>query len=201
MPRIALVCLGLVGGCSFDADYAGGTYACSLETDPKCPSGLECRDHVCREPRLDAAIDTAMDDVMIDTPPTGQALTCVDPGLLTSGTAVSGTTVSRASLMSSFCTGGGGVQNGPDAVYRITTATGGQLLVSITGNLNAYVITAATSGAPCMMSPNTPACLGGAVATMGNPISVAVGAGQYFVVVDNLNAGVAGPYTLTVTVQ
>jgi hypothetical protein len=197
MPRIALVCLLLVGACRFDADYTGATVRCS---DEMCPAGLECREvdghKVCLEKRMDAAIDMPADTMGMDADGNpGVALTCVDPGILTSGQPVSGNTTPRMNLMTSFC--GGGVQNAYDAVYRITTtAPNKQLLVSINSSLSAYVLNA------CMQTPNTAACLGSNPANQGNPINVAAAAaGNYWVVVDNLNAGIMGPYTLTVTIQ
>ena len=196
MPRIALVCLLLVGACRFDADYSGANVRCS---DDMCPAGLECRvvdgQKVCREPRMDAAVDMPGDMSDADGNP-GVALTCADPGILTSGQTVSGNTTARMNLMTSFC--GGGVQNAFDAVYRITTtAPNKQLLVNISNSsLSAYVLNA------CMQQPNTAACLGSNPANQGNPINVAAAAAaNYWVVVDNLNAGLVGPYTLTVTIQ
>ena len=53
-----------------------------------------------------------------------------------------------------------------------------------------------------MQMPNTPACLGGAVATMGNPISVtAASATDYWIVVDSNLSAVSGAYTLQVDIQ
>ena len=191
MPWIALVCACVLGACSFEADYTDGTLSCV--SDPKCPSGLECREGVCRELRKDAAVDAPADTADAHV----ADLTCSDPGVLVSGMEVSGTTVGRTNLTASVCSGGGGVQSAPDAVYRITTATVNQQLhVSITGSLNAYVLNA------CMNMPNTVACMDGVVATETNPIDItAAAAGDYFVVVDALTMGTTGPYELTVTVQ
>jgi len=197
MPWIAVVCLVVVGACRFDADYAGATVRCS---DDICPSGLECRlidgQKLCAEKRMDAAVDTPADTAgdAVDGMPA--VLTCVDPGMLTSAVPVSANTTGRMNLMTSFCSGG--VQNAVDAVYRITTtAPNKQLVVNISNSsLSAYVLNA------CMQTPNTAACLGSTAAGSGNPISVAAAsAANYWVVVDNLNAAAAGPYTLTVTIQ
>jgi hypothetical protein len=201
MPRIALGCLLVAGGCAFSGNYDGARLTCS---DRICPAGLECREDInppmgeCRELRMDGGIDTPVDMMMMDADAAPSALICSDPGLLSSGVNVSGTTAARVNKMSSLCSGGGGVQNGPDAVYRITTTQPNkQLRVEITGSLNAYV-----TNAPCTESPATQACLGSVVATAGNPATVAAASvGQYFVVVDTLSAGVSGPYTLTVTIQ
>ena len=193
MPWIAVVCL-LVVGCSFDADYAGAR--CS----DVCPSHLECRmvggDKQCLEKRKDAAVDMPL-DMMVDgndaMPP---RLDCGDPGILSSGVTVSGTTVGRTNLMQSFC--GGGFQNAADAVYQITTMQPNkQLNVTITtASLSAYVINA------CMTGTNTPACLGGSAASNGSPITVtAANAGAYFVVVDNLVVNAMDTYMLRVTIQ
>jgi len=192
MPWIALVLACLVGGCSFDADYSG-TVVCG--TNGECPSGLECGPGmVCRPPRMDAAVDTPT-----DTTPDGNpqpALTCVQPGILTSGSAVTGSTTGHSNNMQSICSSN--PQFAVDVVYKITTpAANKQLVVSISNSsLNAYVINA------CMPMPNTPACLGGTVATAGNPISVAAAlATDYWVVVDSNLAAVNGAYTLQVDIQ
>jgi len=197
MPWIAVLCL-LVGACRFDADYTGARVLCR---DGECPDGLECREDLmprtCREPRMDAAVDMPVDTMPDGNDAMPPALTCAQPGLLTSGVQVSGTTTGRMNLMTSFCSAG--VQNAFDAVYRITTTMPNkQLLVSIggSGNLSAYVLNA------CMQTPNTAACLGSTAASAGNPINVSASMmGNYWVVVDNLNAAAAGPYTLIVTIQ
>jgi hypothetical protein len=92
----------------------------------------------------------------------------------------------------------GSVMNGADAVYRVDTAAGAQLLVSISGSfaVSAYVIAA------CNVSPATPACIGTMAATPGNPINVTTSfAGEHFIVVDSANAAANGTYTLTLDVN
>ena len=116
MPRIAVLCASLVGGCFFSADYPSGSVACN---DGICPDGLECRANVCLAPRMDAAVDMAP-DMMIDA--RQAALVCADPGLVTAGTTVMGSTATRQSTISAMC--GGFVMNGPDAVYKITVGAG-----------------------------------------------------------------------------
>ena len=192
MPWIAVLCACLVAACSFEADYSGGTYRC--EEGGTCPAGLACTDDGrCVAPVKDAAVDVAVNDVMPDaTPP---ALDCGDPGILSDGEMVMGTTQGRANFMQSLC--GGGMQFGKDAVYRITTtAPNEQLVVTITGALTAYVLDA------CMPYPDTPACLDNALASSATQITVSAPTlGDYFVVVDNSSAGIAGAYTLRVNVN
>jgi hypothetical protein len=193
MPWIALVLACLVGGCFFDADYSG-TIRCGA--DDKCPSGLACgADRVCRAP---GTVDGAVGDAIADTMPDGMqpALTCVQPGILTSGIAVTGSTTGRQNNMVSFCSSS--QQTAVDAVYKITTtAPNKQLVVAVSNTtLSAYVLNA------CMQMPNTPACLGGTVATSGNPISVtAAAAADYWIVVDSSLAAANGMYTLQVDIQ
>ena len=172
-------------GCSFEADYRGGNFACR---DGRCPSGLECRAELCVAPVDDGGMDS---DTPIDS--RQAALTCADPGVVTGGS-YDGTTVGRPATMSSMCDGF--VMNGKDAVYRIEIGAGDSLLVSIDeGARKAYVI------ATCVPAPNSPACLGGNVATLGNPISVTPAVGPAFVVVDDDNPSATGTYTLTLTLQ
>ena len=190
MPRIALLCLLVVGACSFDADYTGGTYRCG---DGKCPSGLTCIGGQCALPGKDAAVDTVPEDAMIDA--REAALLCLDPGILPAGGGtVMGTTVGRDSTVSASCNAG--VMNSADAVYRVDANVNQSIMVSITGTLNAYVI------APCSATPATPMCIGSTAASMNSPISVtAAFTGQYFIVVDQINPATTGPYTLTVAVN
>ncbi len=194
MPWIVLVCACVLGACSFEADYTDGTFYC--RDNPACPPGLTCDETsgVCvAQPK-----DAGTDDVLADAPDAHVAeLTCSDPGVLISSMEVAGTTDGRTNRTASVCSGGGGVQSAPDAVYRITTtAVNQQLHVSITGSLNAYVLNA------CMNAPNTVACMDGVVATETNPIDItAAAAGDYFVVVDALAVSTTGTYELTVTVQ
>jgi hypothetical protein len=201
MPRIALVCLGLVGaGCAFSGNYDGVRLTCS---DGMCPAGLECREDInrphgeCREMRMDSGIDMLGDGMMMDgdAPPSAQLL-CLDPGILTSGVSVSGSTMGRSNTVTSQCNGG--VMNAPDAVYKITTsAPNKQLNVAITNTtLNAYVI------APCSAAPAIPTCLGTTAAANNSPINVtATAVGAYYVVVDAVPSTSNGGYTLTVTIQ
>ena len=197
MPRIAFVCLVLVGGCSFQGNYDGPRLYCH---DGMCPSGLECRMDLnpaeCRAERMDAAIDMPIDTMGMDADASpGVALDCFDPGILTSAVQVSGNTSARSNRMTSVCSGG--VQNAKDAVYKITTtAPNQQLRVAITGNLNAYVLNA------CNETPNTVACLGSTAATSSASITVtAAAAGNYWIVVDAINPATMGGYGLTVTIQ
>ena len=191
MPRIALLCACLVGGCFFDASYRSGSVRCS---DGKCPSGLTCRAEVCVDPRIDAAVD----DMMPDTPDARlAALTCNDPGLFpAAGGMTSGSTATRSSTISAMCSGF--VMNGPDAVYRVDTGSGAQINLTIAGTyqVNAYVI------APCSIAPATPMCIGNTMAAVGSPVNITTTlAGQHFIVVDGPNAGMNGDYTLTVVVN
>lgn len=182
MPRIALSWLVLVGGCSFDATYSG-TIRCS---DGRCPSGLVCHQETC----VTMIPDDIAPDIQIDAPPA--ALTCADPGLFAAtGGTVTGTTTGGTSKMSSLCDGL--VMNGADRVYRIEMDGTQQLRVSITNMREAYVI------ADCVPAPNTPACLGNAYASEGNPLLVTPAAGEVFVIVDDINAGSVGDYQLTLT--
>lgn len=190
MPwNLAFCVLVVAGGCVFSADYGGGQYRCS---DGKCPSGLVCStDQLCVASQAIDAPAADVGDAPIDGPP--PALTCADPGLVPAagGTAM-GTTAGRSSTISASC--GGFVMNGSDAVYRLTSAAAGDMyLIAITG-VKAYVI------APCSPTPATPTCLGNALATPGNPISITTTfAGQHYIVVDHESPATSGAYTLTVT--
>ncbi|MDB4964187.1 MAG: hypothetical protein JWP01_4186 [Myxococcales bacterium] len=184
LAHTGIVALVLTGACTFDADYSRGTYKCS---DGRCPSALVCdtRSDTCVAalPIEDAPGDSAVDARMA-------ALTCTDPGLLTSGVAAAGDTTGRTSRVSAWC--GGFVMNGADEVYRITPAAGDQFLVEVTG-MRAYVVT------PC---GSTAGCLGNHFASQGNPIVVtALVGGPLFVVVDHELAPTVGAYTVTVTKQ
>src|SRR3954469_20597990 len=160
MPwNLALCVTVFAAGCVFSADYGGGQYRC---TDGKCPSGLVCSaDQRCVTSIPHDAPPDIPEAVPIDGPPA--ALTCVDPGpFATAGGTANGTTAGRSSTISASCSGF--VMNGADAVYRITAAAGDSFLISVTG-LKAYAI------APCTITPSTPACLGNALASPGNPIA------------------------------
>jgi hypothetical protein len=180
MPRIVIVWAWLAAACVFDADYRGGTYRCS---DGVCPSGLRCEAGACTSMSpVDAGADAAHDSHVA-------ALTCADPG--EAGSAAS-STAGRGNTVSASC--GGFVMNGPDAVYRVTANAGQHVMVSVTGR-QAYLI------APCTLAPQTPACIGNALASAGNPISVvAPASGSQFVIVDDSNAAASGAYTLEISV-
>jgi len=192
MPRFAVLCALLMGGCFFDADYHGGRYTCS---DGVCPSGFSCVSGVCEEPRRDAATDVPVDMSTIDA--RQAALVCADPGVFPmAGGMFMGTTAGRSNTVTAMCSAS--VMNAFDAVYRVDAAVGAHLLISVSGfnGVSAYVI------APCSIAPATPSCIGGTAATMGNPINVTTSfAGQHFIVVDSANAAFSGTYTLTLNVN
>jgi hypothetical protein len=193
MPRIVLACVPfLVGACLFKANYEGGDLACS---DGRCPAGLACHADGRCGPPIDAAARDATDasDASIDA--RVEALTCADPGIIAgTGGMKTGTTAGRTSRMSASC--GGFVNNGPDAVHRITLPAGTMVTVAITGTLKAYVI------AGCVEQPSTPVCYGNARATSSVPLTISPAAGDSFIVVDEENPGASGAaYTLTVTVN
>ena len=175
-------------GCIFSADYHGH-YTCS---DGVCPSGL-----VCSATRTCVAPGDAMlvDAPMFDAPPA--ALTCADPGPFpAAGGMTSGTTASRTSTIAATCSAT--IMNGPDAIYRVQLASAATITLTITGGypVNAYVI------APCATLPATPVCIGNTFAAAGSPAVInAPAAGDYFVVVDGINAGLSGAYMLGVTVN
>lgn len=184
MPCSLAVCaVILLGGCFFDADYRG--VACG---DGRCPSGLSCSaSHVCVAGDAGTGVDDAPDARLA-------ALTCADPGVIAStGGTAAGTTIGRSPTVSSMC--GGFVMNGKDAVYRIDLAAGKTLLVDVAGGRKAYVLAA------CTVAPATPVCLGNALATAGNPLSVMPAAGASFIVVDDENPANASTYMLTLTVN
>ena len=186
MPCSLAVCaVILLGGCFFEADYRG--VACN---DGVCPSGLTCRANAC------VPGDAGLVDAAPDAPPDARlaALTCADPGIIPSGGgSATGTTVGRSNTVSSSC--GGFVMNGKDAVYRIDLAAGKTLLVGVAGGRKAYVL------ASCVVAPATPVCVGNALATMGNPLSVMPAAGPSFIVVDDESPTNASTYMLTLTVN
>jgi hypothetical protein len=196
MPRIALVVLGVLGGCSFEANYAGGVYPCS-ETDSKCPDGLVCDVNldgllVCREPRKDAAIDSPPGDGMpVDA--TTYALTCGSPyEFPTTGGEFSNTTELRSNKVAPTCFNS--KMNGLDAVHVIRNpGAGKQMIVQIEANFaaTAYVLSA------CMQT----ACNGNVYARpgVGNDISVYTLAGDHYIVVDSLTANAFGDYKLTIS--
>ena len=192
MPWNVALCVFVMTGCVFSADYGGGRYRCS---DGVCPEGLVCTaDQRCvASTAIDASTVDAVPDAMIDA--RLAALTCADPGPVpAAGSTEMGTTAGRTSTISSSC--GGFVMNGADAVYRLTVAAAGDMyLIGITG-VKAYVI------APCSTTPATPVCLGNAFASSGNPVAItAAFAGQHYIVVDHESPATSGAYTLTVTKQ
>ena len=178
----------VVTGCIFSADYHGH-YTCS---DGVCPSGL-----VCSTTKTCVAPGDAMliDAPKLDAPPA--ALTCADPGPVpAAGGMTSGTTAGRTSTIAATCAAT--IMNGPDAIYRVPLASAATITLTITGGypVNAYVI------APCAPLPATPACLGNTFAAAGSPAVInAPGAGDYFVIVDGINAALFGTYLLGVTVN
>jgi hypothetical protein len=183
MPRIAWLCVAvLVGACSFDAKYTGGHFKCS---DGVCPSGLTCIAGMCGTAgSADAMIDARM-----------TAHTCADPEPVpVTGGTFSGVTTGRSNTVTASCAGS--VMNGPDAVFRLDATIGDPITVAITGSypVSAYAI------APCTVAPGTPACIGNAAATAGNPLAfTAAFTGAHYLVVDGVNPALSGDYTLTVT--
>jgi len=174
----------LLASCGFDADYSGGRFTCS---DGKCPAGQTCVANECIVPH-----DAAPEDADASTDAHPAMLLCSDPGILpAAGGTVMGTTNSRNNTVDSLCNSL--VMNGPDAVYSVNAAFGAHI-----GSypVRGYVI------APCVVTPNTGACIGNVFATPTAPISVTtMFAGLHYIIVDGENAGLSGTYTLTVTVN
>jgi hypothetical protein len=188
MTRSIAIVLALAG-CRFDADYGGGTYACS---DGVCPEGLVCNGaEVCVEP---GAPDAAppVDAVPPDAEPF--AFTCADPGIVPRGESVfEATTIGDVNHVSGSCDG---IHNGPDDVYLVVTQAGDDLEVQITGEttVRAYVVV------DCVPVPSTPACTGGMVAQDGFALTLNdLPAGDHYVLVDEINPVGGTDYTLTVT--
>jgi hypothetical protein len=191
MPRIALVVLGVLGGCSFDANYADGAYRCS---DNICPDDLVCvlnldGDYVCREPFRDAAVDAPGDGVIVVDGPPAHMLNCDDPQPLTNDEPYADSTKARTNKLSTTCTNQ--VMYGYDRVHVITPGAGKYMTVTIDAAhaATAYVLSAC---------PQT-ACNGNVYATPSVPRMVYTLAGPHYIVVDSLAANVNGPYTLTVS--
>ena len=185
---VTLAMGALLAGCAFHGDYAGGHYRCS---DDICPSGLVCVAKECVAPGDAGAGSDAHGDARMP------ALTCADPGLFPpGGGSDSGTTEPpRANTVEGMC--GGAVLNGADAIYRVATAAGDHIRVSISGSFPAaaYVI------APCQTTPNLPACEGSMLATAGMPIDVTpASTGEHYIVVDAVSPTDDGTYALTVSV-
>jgi hypothetical protein len=108
----------------------------------------------------------------------------------------SGTTTGHTSMIAATCNAT--IMNGPDAVYRVHLAGAATVTLTISGSypVNAYLL------APCAPLPATPTCVGNAFAAAGSPVAInAPGAGDYFVIVDGINAALSGTYTLDVTVN
>ena len=173
MPRFALL---LLAACSFDADYGHVHVTC---TDDVCPRGLACVDHVCTTPG-DASIgsDAHDADVMHDR-------TCEDPGIGTGSQ--TGTTDGLVNHLTTLC--GGAMYFGPDAVYQIDGSR--QVTIKISGDypVSAYVLGACTS---------SPTCETDMAAQPSAPLTITLGPGMHLVVVDGVNAGLSGQYTLRI---
>jgi hypothetical protein len=193
MPRIALVVLCLLGGCSFEADYAGGTYKCT-EVDRNCPAGMECRLDLneCRAPRMDAAVDATDGSMTTDGRLT--ALTCDDPQPFppTGGETVN-TTAGRVTKLMPNCNGSN--MFGPDAIYKIEPGAGKQMLVGIEPTVASYGVAAYVT----TTCPST-TCLTNKYAFAGNPMSMTTLAGPHYVVVDSPFSAQTGQYRLTITI-
>ena len=202
MPRFAaLVVVGFFNvvvapGCWFSADYRSGNVACR---DGKCPSGLSCVAEVCVVATGDGGGGN-VHDARSDSAPDAfdmAALTCADPGTFVADNTVSGTTAGtgRTNTLSTSCNGT--VMNGKDAVYKIAGTMGHQ--VTLTPHSSAYPI-AAYVITPC--TPGFPTCIDNTFATDTAPATITFGAnGDYFIVVDGINAGLSGAYTLTIALN
>jgi hypothetical protein len=196
MPRIALLVLGVLGGCSFEADYAAGVYRCA-DRESKCPEGLVCDPNldgvlVCREPRMDAAAaDSSGDGMGIDAP--SYLLNCDKPyELPPTGGSFSASTELRNNKLQPTCFNRTMV--GQDAVHVITPGAGKTMFVKVeaaTFAATAYVVSACSQTA----------CNGNNYATPTKTISVYTLAGPHYVVVDSGDGTAFGPYTLTVSFQ
>lgn len=179
MPRFALL---LLTACSISADYSKAHVRC---TDGKCPSGLTCSaSDVCTSGSAagDASVDSAHDARQA-------ARTCSDPGdpFANGSDSQEGSTGSATNEVSGSC--GAAVYNGPDNVFAITGPR--TVTISITGNyaVAAYVTATCTNLPP-------PSCEGGSAAPPS--ITVSIGAGMHYIIVDGVNAGLSGMYRLTV---
>jgi len=201
MPRFAaLVVVGFFNvvvapGCWFSADYRSGNVACR---DGKCPSGLSCVAEVCVVATGDGGGSNVHDARSDSTPDAFEmaALTCADPGTFVADNTVSGTTASRINSISASCNGS--VMNGADAVYKIAGTIGHQL--TLTPHSSAYPV-AAYVITPCTTS-GVPACIGTTYATDTTPVTITIPAtSDYFIIVDGINAGLSGAYTLTISLN
>lgn len=180
MPRFAWI---LLAACSINADYGNARVRCS---DGKCPSGLTCSaggECTSGSDHGDAAVDSPH-----DAPHDSHvaALTCADPGDALAGG--SGTTTGGANHVSGMCASV--VYNANDAVYAIT----GPRTITITVDspdfpAAAYVIATCVNG-------GFPTCEGGSAASP--TLTMSIGSGTHYIVVDGVNAGLSGRYTLDV---
>ena len=175
MPRFLWI---LLVGCSIQADYSGTHLRCS---DGKCPSGQTCfPSGFCG---VGDAAGSGSGSNMIDAPRM-PALTCNDPGDAL-GSNNSGDTTGRANHVSAMC--GAAVYNGPDAVYMITGPR--TVSVSVTGGF--AVAAYAVASCPAVT------CEGGSAAGSA-PVSMSLGSGTHFIIVDTVNPAVSGTYELHV---
>jgi hypothetical protein len=192
MPRNAAFVVAVVAsGCVFDAAYQSGHTTCS---DGVCPSGLVCSaSQVCVTPSSGSDAGTGGGDADAHVDAHVAALTCADPGELTTGISVMGSDNGRTNTVDPMCKTG--FVNGPDAVYAIAIDASQMLNVALTGSgdLVAYVVATCSAAS----------CIGSAYAsTSTGVIDVSPGsAGTYYVVVDSFLADGSGSYTLSVTVD
>jgi hypothetical protein len=171
MPRFALALL-LVPACFFDADYGRAHVRCS---DGVCPSGLTClADKTCGTQDAGTGSDAT---VM-------HALTCNDPGTVMATN--NGSTMGHTNQVAAMC--GGVIYNGPDAIYQIAGSQ--QVTLKISGDyaVAAYVVSSC---------PST-TCETNMAAQPSAPLTITLPAGPQLVVVDGVNAGLSGTFTLTI---
>jgi len=172
MPRFVWI---LLAACSINADYSKAHVRCS---DGMCPSGQTCfATGLCGFGDAAGSARDAGHDAR--TP----ALTCNDPGDAL-GTH-DGNTGSDANHVSAMC--GNVVYNGRDAVYMLTGPR--TVSISVTGlfAVAAYAVT----------SCSAVTCEGGSAAGAA-PLSLSLGSGTHFIVVDTVNPADSGMYTLNV---
>jgi len=179
MPRFAWI---LLAACSINADYSKAHVRCD---DGKCPSGLMCYSSgFCGVADAagsggDAGTDAAHDAHVA-------ARTCADPGDALGSN--SGTTANGSNHISGSC--GAVVYNANDAIFALT----GPRTITITVDspdftASAYVIATCTNG-------GFPTCEGGSAASP--TLTMSIGSGTHYIVVDGVNAGLSGRYTLDV---
>jgi hypothetical protein len=176
MPRFAWIVLA---ACSINADYSKLNVKCS---DGKCPSGLTCSaagECTSGSDHGDAAVDAPADARKA-------ARTCADPGNALGSN--SGTTVGGSNHLSGSC--GAVVYNANDEIYAVTGPRTITITVDGTGfTASAYVVATCQNG-------GFPTCEGGSAASPSMTISI--GSGTHYIVVDGVNAGLSGSYTLDV---